>query len=303
MIALEIPADPADQPQWLEQQMTGTKFRQLVTELSAVQSDNAKTMRLTDPEVDAINRRGLRSLSADRFRELLSCPDQLLAIQQRILMEGGDYWTKVSLEHGETAPPFALDAGATGGSTVVNKGASKNWNSVFVAVAASLATAAAMLISGFPTFNREIDPPQTASNQIELAPDAPAPGAAWGFAKFAATVAGDRENETVDRQEYFQSLAEAAEAWSAKRPANAMELASRIGEFRMGCSAIMLADHPLSEDDSRWLKDRCRQWAAALDQQLVAVDGGADVADVTSKVDSIVTRIAGAIRGRASSTG
>jgi hypothetical protein len=119
-------------------------------------------------------------------------------------------------------------------------------------------------------------------------------GSAWGFEKFAAAA------PTVGRAEYLRRLAAAAREWSAKRPADALGLARRIGEFRRGCTEVILAAHPaLPPEDRTWLKDRCRQWAAALDRHLAAVEAGGDPAAVRAEVDDTATRIAAALLGRA----
>jgi hypothetical protein len=104
----------------------------------------------------------------------------------------------------------------------------------------------------------------------------------------------------VTEREYLDALADGAEQWFNKRPQDAASLAQRIGELRQGCSRLILADHePLSADDGQWLVGKCREWAAKIDEQLVALEAGAEPHDVLAQMDMIVDKLAHAIRGRA----
>ena len=61
------------------------------------------------------------------------------------------------------------------------------------------------------------------------------------------------------------------QASGTKRPDDPIDLARRIGEFRQGCSVLILSPHkPLSGQDRAWLVGKCRAWAAKLDAHLAA---------------------------------
>jgi hypothetical protein len=105
----------------------------------------------------------------------------------------------------------------------------------------------------------------------------------------------------VDSQsDYLNALADAADTWFNKRPDSALDIATRISEFRQGCTQLMLADHePLSADDSQWLKTRCRAWAEKLDQALAQLEQGSDPVEVRSTVDALVRQLVETLRQRA----
>ena len=100
--------------------------------------------------------------------------------------------------------------------------------------------------------------------------------------------------------EYLNALADAGMEWFKKRPENAPDVARRINQFRQGCSTLILAPHkPLSDEDRKWLVERCRVWAKKLDDQLVALEQGADPVEVRTEVDGIVNKLVDALRDRA----
>jgi hypothetical protein len=98
---------------------------------------------------------------------------------------------------------------------------------------------------------------------------------------------------------YLENLASAANDWFNRRPETAQDLAVRIGQFRSGCSLVMLAEHrPLADEDRRWLVDRCRVWATKLDESLARLKAGASVRDVRAEVDETVLGLVKALQKR-----
>ncbi|MFH5806798.1 hypothetical protein ACG2DA_22355, partial [Alienimonas sp. DA493] len=92
---------------------------------------------------------------------------------------------------------------------------------------------------------------------------------AWGWA------GPDGLPQADSPRAYLDGLADEAEEWFGKRPEAAPAVAKRIAEFRTGCSVLILAEHPaLSEASAELLREKCRNWAAALDDQLAAVEAG-----------------------------
>jgi hypothetical protein len=99
---------------------------------------------------------------------------------------------------------------------------------------------------------------------------------------------------------YLNRLAEAAEEWFSKRPEKPLALATRIAEFRQGCSKLILSNHePLSDEDRRWLIVRCRLCAARLDKQLAALEAGRGPLQVRDEADQTIRDLIKAIRARA----
>jgi hypothetical protein len=125
---------------------------------------------------------------------------------------------------------------------------------------------------------------------------APGPVAAteWGWSK------PDALPNDKPAPEYLNALADAGAEWFKKRPEDAPDVARRINDFRRGCSTLILAPHkPLANADREWLVERCRAWAKKLDEQLVALEQGADPIKVRAEVDGIVNKLVDALRGRA----
>lgn len=340
MRALALPGDPAELPRWLESELVGLHLRQLAAELAVVHRGGpAPTGTLGDwlaGHRDAVLRRGLTALPPGKLGELLRRPDWLLELQQLVLADGGPYWDAVprspELEDRVERSRRAL-ASHFDPPVELARGRQSPWwvRTVLPAVAASLATAAVVFL-----VVRGVDSEQGAGKPVAVAPPPPGPppkgkapidtapppapgartapaprsiegskveppmplvapeGPAWGFEKFAAG------KPAAGREEYLRRMAAAAKEWYAKRPADAAGLARRIGEFRRGCSEIILAEHKsLPPDDRAWLKDRCQKWAAALDKHLAAVEAGGDPVAVRAEVDDAVNKIAAALLGRA----
>jgi hypothetical protein len=124
-----------------------------------------------------------------------------------------------------------------------------------------------------------------------LAGPQPQPTTAWGWNGPDAMPRG------VSSKEYLEALAAGGQAWFNKRPNDAAGLAQRILEMRQGCNRLILSDHPpLSAAEQKWLKDKCRVWAAKFDDQLAALEAGADPAEVRRAMDEIVTNLVKALR-------
>jgi len=99
---------------------------------------------------------------------------------------------------------------------------------------------------------------------------------------------------------YLDRLADAAGEWFKKRPDDPNALARRIGEFRQGCSVLILSPHkPLAAQDRAWLVEKCRAWAAKLDAHLAALEGGASAAQVRDEADATINKLIAALRERA----
>lgn len=311
MRALEIPEIREEQIAWLESEIVGTELLVLAAELQAVHGPPASELRLDDKTRSEVRQRGLEVLSPSQFGVLLRDAEQLLKLQRDVLENGGAYWSAIDPPTDIEIPkairleipspePAVAPVRSSRGSTASN---------FLWATIGSLATAAALLLFANPFVGG------TRPDLVQLEPgdseptttvtgndDTDASTSTWGFAKFARELKSSEQNlePPFSRESYLRELADAAEAWANRRPDTAVALAKRIGEFRMGCAAILLADHgPLPEADRTWLRERCRRWASALDRHLADVEKGIAVDQVRSDVDSTVTKIAAALQGRA----
>ena len=303
MRAFSIPESRADQIAWLESEIVGTELHTLVTELQAVHGEQADQFELDETTISAVRERGLAELSDEQFPKLLRHAKQLLNLQREVLQNGGQYWSEVNspgdLPH--PSPFVGTNSPTTSAPTSqveARESKSSIGSNILWATIGALATAAALLLFiRPPTTNTNI-----AKNPTEPIEQVTAAKPAWGFAKFANEIETEEQQlePPLSREAYLRELASAADAWSNKKPDNSVALAQRIGEFRMGCSAILIAAHgPLPEADRTWLRERCRSWANALDRHLAEAESGLPVDQVRSAVDTTVTKIAAALLGRA----
>jgi hypothetical protein len=119
----------------------------------------------------------------------------------------------------------------------------------------------------------------------------------WGWAK------PDALPQDLTAPAYFNRLADAAQEWFNKQPEDAVTLAQRIGELRQGCSVLIFAEHrPLGAEDRVWLVEKCRSWAAKLDDQRVALEAGGKPEEVRAATDEVVQKLVVALRARADQT-
>ena len=290
--ALDIPEDVAQLPHWLEDHLLGLDLAELVAELSAIRNGTPATGRSLE---DVLGRSlprvlsdGLSVLPPPLLRELLSEPCLLLDLQERIFLEGGHYWEtraahgngmELMVARGRERLRKFIANGKTAPTTVSARVApGTRWYRHPLSVCIGTAAAVLAAVVFWPPF-----------------PQANAPVAAgWGWEKPGAL------QQDVSAAEYLNGLAEAADDWFKKRPATPQALATRIAEFRQGCSTLILAEHrPLAPEDRQWLVEKCRAWAGKLDQHLAAVEAGRDVLEVRNEADETIRRLITALKTRA----
>lgn len=287
LIVTTIPEDGAQLAGWLERQLIGLDLARLVAELSAVhRARPTASKRVTDVlagHLDQIYESGLSKVPRPLLRQLLVNPTLLLELQELVMLHGGPFWDsrpgadakmeahvaqgrqRLNLTVRPAPPPLTVPHQPWYRQT---------W---FV----SLATAAAvlLLVSGW--------------NQLRTPRVVPAV-ATWGWDRPGALPAEGNASA------YLGKLADAADEWFKKRPETAPELARRLNQMRQGCSTLLLAKHePLSEEDRKWLKDRCRKWATRFDQQLADLEAGKEVTEVRDATDATVRQLIKALREKA----
>ena len=291
---LEIPDDTQALPRWLESQLVGTELAALVAQLEAVHGASTSGVTSLDELLGgsraSILRDGLGGLKSDQLRKLLVNPRLLLDLQEALLLEGGPYWTRQAqsgpqnqeyLSQGRRRIERFL-ASETAAPAVVPLKPRSSWSLRDSLIA--VATAAVVLIA--VSLYQEI-----VGRPIGGAP----PAVAWGWAKPGALP------EKATREEYLNNLAKEANEWFNKKPNDPQALAQRIAQFRQGCSVLMLSPHPaLPPADRTWLVAKCKAWAGKLDEQLAALEGGADVTTVRDATDGIVNKLMEALKARAS---
>ena len=280
---LAIPDDPAAVPDWLARQLVGPDLDALVAELRVVHRPGVA------PDLDALLggdrgpllAGGFAALPRPTLASLMRNPDLQLELQPLVFAEGGDRWFDAPPDprsHAADDDPDAerVTAKVMQAIAVEPRPAGRRRWREYAAV--SLATAAAVLVAVYIG---------------GLRPASPVAGG-WGFAKLDA-LPRDAPPSAV-----YAALADPAAEWGQKSPADAPALAKRLGEFRQGCAALQLAaDLPLPDAERRWLRGRCRGWAADLDGHLRALEDTGDAATVRAAAGATARSVAAELRERA----
>jgi len=294
LVALDIPEDSTALAAWLEQRLTGLDLGALVAELDAVHGVSAGSSETIEnvlgPRRDAVLTEGLVALPREALGRLLRRPRLLLDLQELVLVEGGVHWQRLGAQAPETrvrveqgwarleAILRAEDRAVPGKPSIRQMPQPRRWFERPWVV--SLATAAAVLVMA-------VAYDQTRGS-VTVAQ------AGWGWNRPEALP------QDLARGPYLEHLADDAEEWFKKRPAEPIALAKRIAEFRQGCSVLILAGHkPLPAEDRQWLIAKCRDWAAKLDAHLAAVEAGEDPLKVRAAADETIHKLISALRGRA----
>ena len=238
---------------------------------------------------------GLKLAPPEVVRRLLSWPERLPDLQELVFLRGGRYWDSVmqtpagvqetvrqSRQRLSAALPSPGPAPAEGAAPAVlpmRRPAARRrlgW-AVGLAAAAAAIVAAVFIARQFP-------PTPT---------PAPSPEVAWGWSK-PGVLASDGS-----AADYLNRLADAADEWFAERPEDPAAVAKRLNELRRGCTALLLAEYrPLSDDDRKWLSEKCRHWAGSIDQELAEVEAG-EMRKGRDAADDTVHRLVAALRERA----
>jgi hypothetical protein len=308
LIALEIPDDAPALAGWLEGRLVGLDLAALVAELEAVHGPARKPFALEQVlgnRRDAVLTHGLEALPHARLRILLTQPRLLLELQELILVAGEAHWQQRAASNasgsesvealertwrrlestlaGETAPPVPVPV-------AVPPPAARRWSGAGARWLVSLATAAAVLLAVIAV---QRWPGRSGPGSGQPGPNVTA-ATGWGWDRPGALP------QELPRRAYLDHLADAAHQWFNQRPETPLALAKRIGEFRQGCSVLILSPHrPLPAEDRAWLVEKCRAWAAKLDTHLAAVEAGQDPLEVRAEVDDTINRLIAALREKA----
>lgn len=286
-LSLDIPDSPRELNAWIENHLLGVQLGDLVAELHAVHRNHPGTVSLTEAcggKLDEVLQHGLGRIPVDRVGLLLQHPHLLLELQDAIVQRGGNYWLHRPTPREEQlalASQWKLLEHSISTPLTTVRAVPRNRSGIGRSALAALLSAAAVFTVMW--FQRDGVMP-------------PAPG--WGWDRPGALAAN------LPPKDYLEHLATGAEDWFKKRPEAAPELARRIGQFRQGCSTLILAEHPsLAAADRDWLRERCRVWAAKLDSHLAAIEAGQNVTEVRDAADETVNKLINAIRDRAKSVG
>lgn len=300
---LDIPDDAARLTNWLEVHLTGDSLGELVAELLSVHPEQSQSQATLDqtigPKLSSVMSKGLSALSEPEVRKLIRNPHLLLDLQERIFIEGGDYWlARVPLPGESDALGRAwsklpddvtrLSRTAAKGTKVTSAAATPPAaRSLVGAWIGSLTLAAAAFVGGL-----------LLRDQVPgLIPPALVAQSSCGWTQPGAF------DSTLSREDYLKSLADGAAKWTTVKHDSRDSLALGINQFRQGCTRLLLAEHtPLPADDKAWLLERCHAWAKTLDGLLTDLESGGDIQAIGLAADATINKLVGALRKRAETT-
>lgn len=275
-----MPDDPAKLPRWLDEQLVGGRLGELVAELAGARSGANEDRSLADvlgEALPAVLERGLAAAAPQTVRMLLRRPRLLLELQERVFLDGGEYWRGLprvaGLVERAEATWARLEAASRRRVSPAAPARSREW----LRWSVSLVTAAALLLAVFGGW--------------QLLQRSDSDATAWGWARGLP--------DESDATRYLNRLAEQAEEWDDKRPTTVPALVRRLGEFRQGCGVLLTAGHALlNEAQRRDLWESCRKWSVTIDELIVRAQLGEDIAAVRGEADALVARLAAVLRGR-----
>jgi len=286
--AFEIPDATLELANWLEQRLVSMHLRELVTDLSAVHGSISGTTRLEDLLGDqrgSVLADGLRALTREQLQTLCMEPRLLLELQEVVLASGGPYWLQ-NVSDNDAITTFVeqrrpqLLSGSDNVKKIMGVEPRSAWylRPIFV----SMVTAAAVLVA--------------CTLYVHYLRPAPAQ-AVFGWNRQGLFAEG------LSREAYFITLADAANEWFDVQPREPAELAARIGQFRDGCSRLILAEHqPLPKADQIWLREKCRAWGEKIDGLRIQLESGESPEVVRSAMDETVRKLTVAIKERSRDT-
>jgi hypothetical protein len=295
LVLATLPDDAAHLPVWLEEHLVGGTLRALVSELVAVHRPTPPTDSVRDrlgPLLSGVLERGLAALPPELITLLLQQPYYLIELQGIVLQEGGPYWDTVhrtdefqaAVRTGRARVEAELSGPASEPGPVGTVQPAVRPGRGFGRLRTVGLVAAVAVVVFVATFTLT----------RWLGPRSPVGGTSWGWAKTGAFPEG------LDRAAYLNRLADEADEWFAQRPQDPPSAAKRLTEFRAGCSALLLAEHPaLPPADRVWLAERCRNWRKAFDEHLARLEDTGDVAAALSAADATVHQLSAALRARA----
>lgn len=285
-VTMTIPEDPKDLPGWLETAVARGQAKRLATELAAANGSKLTTGTSGD-FFAAVRQRGFSGLNDKQIQTVLKNPSVLIALAEDVFVNGGPYWNQRLAE--ETLLDDRVDAGweklkgMLPAAPVTPAKAERKRS--FAPWIASLATAAALMLAVYtmPGLRSALTPGgQTLASS------------GWGWQK------ADELKAIAKPADYLDRVAALAGEWSKQDTSNAAALASRINEFRQGCTKLQLMEHKaLNEEQRKDLLARCQKWAKKFDESLIALETTGDTAKARADMDATVATLTKVLRDQA----
>ena len=291
LVLLEMPDEHGALCAWLERRLLGVNLRDLVEQLQLVLGRRDVPPSLASvcgDRLDQVFQGGLSALGAAQVRALVANPTLLLELQERVLVEGGDYWSQLP------ADPRAVQA------------ARDQWPAIAQASGAG-AEAGPGPANGVQAARRDVPSAKPTRRRRAAALAAMAAvllvaASIWILRPAEPTSGFDRPGlltSALPAAQWRAAVARALEEdWFAERPTAATALQRRLGEMVRGCNSLLATDlTQLSAPEREALRERCRAWRGKFEEQRAALATGAkDLATVMREADALVVQMAAWLR-------
>lgn len=285
LVAFDLPEQTHELSDWLATQLTGPNLSSIVTQLSAVhtdQDDSLTVEAVCGEQWTRVLQNGMSELTQVQLQQLLTHPNLLLELQERLLLEGEEYWQNQFLNQSDDSQinqTKLIIQESLAQPTIDSEPIQpvEEYKKVSYRKIATLGFVSAALIFVAVFLNQ-----------------GPEPTPGWGWNRPGALTAD------VPADQYLNGLADSANEWFKKPTDTKGALITRLTQFRNGCETLINAPHPqLSSKDRTWLIERCQVWAEKLDAQIVELQNGANVKKADAKADALIHKLVKALQTRA----
>ena len=255
-VVFSMPEETKDLFPWLDKILVGTSFRQFIGELSQasnIKQDNAtieSARNWTGENLVSLLKNGTASLGEDGIRELLQWPNMLVAVQELVLLEGGEYWQRRLDDASDIQELVAelrnniikpLEPAKSTSSTSTNR--SRTWTYQFGVIAALLLVGVFLVSQALEKQQQELPKPngtQPPSQLMRGDGDQPNESGndnetiSWNWTRI-----NSKEIDTRDEQlKYF---ADTLDNWFdvTKNITSLQELSLSLSELWLGCELVI----------------------------------------------------------------
>jgi hypothetical protein len=290
LITHDIPDRTEVLAYWLERELVGLRLRDLAVELVAFQGiteDHPTLDELLGDELSDVLASGLSVLPEHQLRELLKHPTLLLDLQERILLEGGPYWTEEVVVSDVQADTVRMGWKTLQPKLATNTRSDAKTSTTGETTPAPISTVAPSAKSDHSkktvSVQPAVQPKQRSFAKAGLTMLVMA-AIAVGITVFLQMPSGpqwglDRPGLVASNKptaELYQSIAGAVEQdWTPARTADKTALVASLTDFRHGCDTLINAPlTQLPEKDRTWIKERCQKWREKIVGHLADLEAG-----------------------------
>lgn len=308
--ALCLPDERVKWGDWLEQQLIGTELKKTIEQLIVLGGNNPAAISLEDwlgNDRSLILESGIqKNLSQARIESLVRNPTLLLDLQELVLLDGGEYWLRVSMSRpqqdnadfiiknmvsqlAQRHPPTSVQANILSDQDLVNKQASTSDKQIVRANttagnenraswwiwASMVATAAAIMLIVFNPF--------TLSQE----------------SKFFA--AAELQSSVATPQLALQRMAQRVQTDWANGLQDPKALKQQLVSFRNSCDYLI--DGPLVKsldglpaETISDVRQRCSNWKKKSSELIAALDSGKPVTDIQRDADKMIETLTNKLR-------